>query len=316
MNKVLVAVDGFTEQHMAQIEQSVADWGTCVRIAQDCAESTYREQLADANVAIGWPKAHWIAESNLEFLQLASVGYDDLLHKGLGAMPKLTVCNLKGVLVIPVAEQVLAAMYCMARGLHRHARDQIEKRWERLAAYQEITSSTVCIIGMGGIGCEVARRTRAVGMVVHGVARSPEKIPPQLVDTAFGWTEMPQALSTADHVVLCFPATPEYHHMFDQDMFACMKKGAYFYNVGRGSVVDETALLKTLSSSHLAGAALDVFQEEPLPSDHPLWNRPDVLVTPHSAGRSVNEFRRICDLFTNNIERLRCGESLLNQITL
>jgi phosphoglycerate dehydrogenase-like enzyme len=127
---------------------------------------------------------------------------------------------------------------------------------------------------------------------------------------------MKDALAVADHVVLSFPGTAANARMFDASMFGAMKSGAFFYNVGRGIVVDEGALFTALKSRHLGGAAIDVFQQEPLQADHPLWDADNILITPHSAGRSVKEFDRICDLFVRNLQRLEKGEPLLNRIDL
>jgi phosphoglycerate dehydrogenase-like enzyme len=316
VQKILVAIDGFLDEHMVKIDQAIAGWGHCVRINQDTPAQVYAEQLRDATVVAGWPKPKWVLESNVEFFQLTSVGYDNYLNFGLESKPNLRICNLKGVLVIPVAEQVVAGMFCLARGLHHHVVDRLQKRWQRQGAYREIEGGTVCVIGMGGIGTEVARRCQALGMKVIGVTRHPEKVLKSIVTRVEPWENLSTAIGEADHVVLCFPATAQYKNMFDAQMLQRMKRGAFFHNVGRGSVVDEIALANTLSSGHLAGAALDVFHEEPLPQDHVFWSMDNVLITPHSAGRSTREFDRISDLFAENLKRFHAGEPLRNQIQL
>lgn len=316
MQQVLIAIDGFTDEHVSKIDRTLEGWARSVRIPQNSPESVYLQQLHEARVVVGWPQPKWMLGSSVDFFQLASVGYDNYLNCGLENMASLRICNLNGVLVIPIAEQVIAGMFCLTRGLHHHVVDRMEKRWERLPCYWEISGATVCIVGMGGIGTEVAWRCHALGMKVLGVARHPEKVSREFVAHIFPWNEMTTAISQADHVVLCFPATEQYRNMFDRAMFQQMKHGAFFHNVGRGSVVDEAALVDALNRGQLAGAALDVFQQEPLPVDSPLWSRDDVLITPHSAGRSLREFDRICDLFVENLSRFKNSEPLLNQIQL
>ncbi|WP_425400002.1 D-2-hydroxyacid dehydrogenase [Aeoliella sp.] len=316
MQKVIVAVDGFSDQHMQAIDTAVRDWATCVRIEQAGSEDELRQSLQDATAIVGWPKPQLVAESPVQLLQLASVGYEDYLQLGLSEKPGFQACNLGRVPSIPVAEQVIAMMFALARGLHQHALDKQDKRWLRLQRYPEITGSTVCIIGVGGIGTEVARRCKALGMEVLGVGRHPEHMPSELLTRAYAWNDMATALSIADHVVLCFPATSENANMFNAGLFGSFKKGAILYNVGRGSVVHEADLVAALHSGQLGGAGLDVFQQEPLPPEHPLWEMENVIITPHSAGRSVKEYDRICQLFVDNLERFHTRQPLLNRISL
>lgn len=153
-------------------------------------------------------------------------------------------------------------------------------------------------------------------MHVLGVGRHPDAMPQEHLDHAYAWDELPDVLSSADHVVLCFPATPENRNLFNAQLLQHIKRGAFFYNVGRGSVVDEEALAECLRSGQIRGAGLDVFHEEPLPAEHPFWSMESVLITPHSAGRSVREYDRICDLFVENLTRFHQGQPLLNVVRL
>ncbi|QDS98826.1 D-2-hydroxyacid dehydrogenase [Adhaeretor mobilis] len=316
MIRVLIAVNGFSETNIVRIREATRGWADCVRINQEAPAAEYHQQLSEADVLIGWPEPQWLLESPLLYFQLASVGYDSYLNLGLGEKQAFTACNIRGVPAIPVAEQVLAMMFCLARNLHCHAIDRTEKRWQRQLNYWEITGNTICIVGMGGIGSELARRCKAIGMNVVGVGRNPDAMPHELLTAAFAWDEMSKAFATADHVVLCFPATAEYQNMFNKELFGCMKAGACFYNVGRGSVVDETALADCLRSGHLRGAGLDVFQEEPLAQDHPFWGLSNVILTPHTGGRSIHEYERICGLFVENLHRFHHGLPLGNVIQL
>lgn len=316
MHKVVVAVDSFSDQHIELIQQATRGWAYFARIEQGLSEQHYRQALQGATVLIGWPQPHLVADSSIQLLQLASVGYEDYLNLGLGSKAEFRACNLGRVLCLPIAEHIMAMIYCLARGLQQHARDMPERRWQRLPCYPEVTDSTICIVGVGGIGTEVAQRCKGVGMRVLGVGRHPERMPMNLLDGAYAWDNMAEAFAQSDHVMLSFPATSDNANMFDAALFNSFKRGAILYNVGRGSVVNETDLVDALRTGQLGGAGLDVFQHEPLPPEHPLWAMDNVLVTPHSAGRSVREFDRICGLFVDNLQRFRDGRPLLNPIEL
>jgi phosphoglycerate dehydrogenase-like enzyme len=263
---------------------------------------------------IGWPQPQWLLGSQIEFLQLPSVGFEQYVGRGLENEPRLRIANAQGVFSIAAAEHFLAMMFGLARRLHKHVEDKLNRRWRRQQEYWEITGSTVCIVGMGGIGTEIARRCSGIGMKVVGVARHPENVSSHHLIDLFTMEDIQAAVEHADHVVACIPASDENRHLFDAFLFASMKPGACFYNLARGSLVDEDALLSALVSEHLRGAGLDVFQEEPLPREHPLWSQENVIITPHAAGRSVNEHDRICDLFVDNLKRFHNGEPLRNRI--
>lgn len=315
MHKILIAIDSFTEEHVSLIHQASAGWAVCTRVDQN-SERDYQRLVGESTVVVGWTPSAWLVESPVQFFQLASVGYDPYLHSGLDEKPNFQLCNLGDIFCLPVAEHFIGTMFCLARCLHKHAEDRLAKRWQRQLRYEEIEGSTICIVGVGGIGTAIARRCKALGMNVIGVGRHPDRLPKELLSQTFAWDDMKNALAVADHVVLSFPGTAANARMFDASMFGAMKSGAFFYNVGRGIVVDEDALFTALKSRHLGGAAIDVFQQEPLQADHPLWDVDNILITPHSAGRSVKEFDRICDLFVRNLQRLEKGEPLLNRIDL
>lgn len=314
MKRIMIAVDGFSENHLNQIKNAAANWGECVRIDESTNEGDYRTCLSRTQIVVGWPQPHWMLESPVEYLQLASAGYEAFQGLGLCEKTGVLVCNIGGELSCAVADHFVAMMCCLTRGLHHHIADKELCRWQRLERYGEISGSTVCIVGMGSIGGEISKRCQGLGMQVLGVGRHPETMPSKYLDKKYSWSEIPKALSFANHVVLCFPGSPENNNMFNAKMFGYMRSGAFFYNIARGSIVEESALLDALNSRHLAGAGLDVFRQEPLPSDHPFWELDNVLITPHAAGRSESEYNRICALFCENLIRLNQGLPLMNQI--
>lgn len=297
---VLIAMNEFTDAHMGKIADCLEGWATWERIDALASAELYAARLKTAQIAAGWPQPEWVRESRLHWLQLGSVGFENYLSAA-SAHPDFRLCNASGVMSVPVAEQFIAMLFGLARRLPHHKKDQLERRWRRQPVYDEIAGSTVCIVGVGDIGTEMARRCLALGMNVIGVRRN-ARIPHPIIERLYPLDRLDQAIAQADHVVLIMPSTPDTLGLFDDGMFGRMKRGAYFYNLARGSLVDEAALIRHLRSGHLAGAGLDVFACEPLPGDSELWTFDNVIVTPHSGGRSVKEFDRICNLFVENLQ--------------
>jgi phosphoglycerate dehydrogenase-like enzyme len=153
-------------------------------------------------------------------------------------------------------------------------------------------------------------------MSVIGVTRTGKEPAGPPVSRVYGIDALPDALAEADHVVLTIPASPRTQGLFDEAMFRRMKRGAYFINIARGSLVVEADLVKVLKDGHLRGAGLDVFDQEPLSADHPFWGLPNVVISPHAAGRSNDEYTRLCDLFVRNLDLYHAGKPLINRISL
>jgi phosphoglycerate dehydrogenase-like enzyme len=311
---VLVAVDDFTELQIARIAEALAGWATWERVPHAAAER-YAERLQTSRVLIGWPQPEWLPPSAVEYFQLPSVGCDPYLDRGLPEKPNFTLCNARGVMTIAVAEHFVAMLMALARRLPQHVDDRRTKRWQRQPVYSEVAGTTVCLVGLGEIGTAIARRCLGLEMNVVGV-RKRAASGHELVRRVYPLDRLTEAISQADHVVLTLPATPETVNLVDAGVLAAMKPGAYLYNLARGGLVDEDALVAALHSGHLAGAGLDVFAQEPLPDDSPLWELDNVIVTPHAAGRSVREFDRLCDLFVENLGRYRRGVPLVNAVAL
>ncbi len=314
MIEVLIAVDGFDPEHLGKIQRAAQGWGRTTRIAESSPTESYCRHLANAHIVIGWPEPLWLLKSRVEFFQLPSAGFEQYVGVGLASRPHLRICNAQGVFSIAAVEHFMAMMYGLARRLHKHVEDKLSRRWRRQSEYWEITGSTVCVVGMGSIGTEIARRCAGIGMKVLGVARNPRTISSRYLTDLFTLEQIQDAVEQADHVVACIPAHEDNRHLFDAVLFASMKPGACFYNIARGSLVDEDSLVSALVSEHLRGAGLDVFEEEPLPPNHLFWSLENMIITPHAAGRSVKEYDRICDLFADNLERFHNGEPLRNQI--
>ena len=270
--------------------------------------------------------------ANLKWIQAHSAGVDYLLDKPIW-QSKVIITSLSGIHPVPIAEHALAMILAFRWNLRlmQHLQARVEwpqDRWQ-LFARPELRGSTLGIVGYGAIGRELARQAQALGMRVLATSRSGQRRPHQ------GYSEPglgdPEAIIPAeiyptpalldmlpqcDYVVTLMPLTPATRHLFGVEAFAHMKQTAFFFNLGRGAVVDETALIDALRRGQIAGAGLDVFETEPLPPESPLWQMDArrVIISPHVAGFSLKYDERASDLFAENLRRYLAGEPLLNLV--
>jgi phosphoglycerate dehydrogenase-like enzyme len=208
-------------------------------------------------------------------------------------------------------------MLAFARQLPALVQAQRERRWlpPAVDSLFELSGQTLAIVGTGAIGTAIAERAAAFGMRVLGVRRSAAGLVlPQGFSAMVSIAAIDTALRDADHAVITLPLTAETRKLFATDRLAAMKRGAYLYNVGRGGVVDQDALLAALRSGQLAGAGLDVTEPEPLPAESPLWHEPGVILTAHSSGLTPRSFERYQALLVDNMRRFERGEEPLNVV--
>lgn len=246
----------------------------------------------------------------LKWVQTTSAGVGQLVHR-LGIQPdELIVTTASGIHAQPLAEFVIGSLLYHVRRFDRLLADQQDHRWERHCT-RSLAGMTMAIIGPGRIGREVARVARAFGMRVLAMARSGgiDRAGDLGVDRTFGRHELHDMLSQADCLVLSTPHTPETERMIGAVELSAMKPGSTLVNIARGAIVDEAALIQALERGQLAFAALDVFQDEPLPADSPLWELPNVLISPHSASTVDTENARIVDLFIRNLGHYLDGDT-------
>ena len=227
-------------------------------------------------------------------------------------MPNTVFTTARGVHAIPLAEFAGMAMLIHSRRALHALREQRRKHWERYAG-TDLEGRTAVVVGLGAVGLEVARVAHALRLRVVGVKRHPETAGDELpVDILIGPAELPAHLAKADFLILIAPHTDETEGMIGPEELAALPAGAALINIGRGALVDEPALVAALESRHLGGAYLDVFAEEPLPTDSRLWDMPNVLISPHSGSTSDRENGRIIDLFCQNLRRYLAREPMLN----
>jgi phosphoglycerate dehydrogenase-like enzyme len=204
------------------------------------------------------------------------------------------------------------SMTLFNKGL-RLFRDQANKNWERYAG-RDLAGGTVVIVGVGAIGAEIARLCSSFRMRVIGLKRRTEGIDPRSLhlDELFAQDQLSDVLPRAEYLILTAPHTSETEGMIGAEELDLLPRGAVLINIARGALVDEPALVDALRSGQLRGASLDVFAQEPLPEDNPLWTLPNVLISPHSASTVEKENERLTGLFCENLGRYRNGEALLN----
>jgi len=258
------------------------------------------------------------AAEQLVWVQAQSAGVDRYLSiPELMEEEPIVLTNLRAVHGPAIADHAFAMLLALTRDLGVHLEARGEGRWlrEGSGALEPIAlqDRTLLVVGLGGIGTEIARRGHGFGMRVLATRRSDEP-GPAFVERVAKSSELLALLPEADVVAISVPLTPETERLFDREAFAAMKRSSYLINVARGQVVDTGALVEALDSGQLAGACLDVTDPEPLPSDHPLWRRANVVITPHVAASAELTEERAWALFRENARRFDAGEPLLNVV--
>ncbi|RYL92556.1 D-2-hydroxyacid dehydrogenase [Sporolactobacillus sp. THM7-4] len=249
---------------------------------------------------------------NIQWVQSTSVGVDKMLRDEI-INSDLVITNTRGCTSVPIAEHTFALISALAKRLPSMIRNQVSCRWDEIPV-GDLSGAVVGIIGYGDIGYEIAIRCRAFGMRVIGCRKNPDKSPKNDPAEVVGMDQLDSVLAKSDFVVLSLPSTSETFHLFNREKLAMMKPGSFLVNVGRGNTVVENDLIECLGNGQLAGAALDVFEAEPLPQDHPLWTFENVIVSPHRAYYSSSTLQRYMDLFMENLRLFSKGKPLLNVV--
>lgn len=276
-----------------------------------------RDVLPGSEILLSWNfradqlRKAWDLATDLKWIHWCGAGVDAALFPALRDS-EVILTNARGVFDRPMAEYVLGLIIAMAKSFP----DTFAAKSTRTWAYQltgKIEGRRALIVGTGSIGRSIASLLGAVGMQVTGVGRTPRE-----GDADFGRIhgidELNSVLAAADYVINVTPLTEATHNLFSSIRFAAMKPAARFINVGRGASVDEPALKKALDNGIIAGAALDVFQTEPLPADSPLWSTENLIISPHMSGDFFGHERALVELFVENLRRYRAGIPLKNVV--
>jgi phosphoglycerate dehydrogenase-like enzyme len=251
----------------------------------------------------------------LRWMQQWGAGADWLMRFPEAAELPFVLTNASGVHAIPISEQILGYMLMFARGLHRAVRAQARREWWRPSRSEvfELAGRTLLLIGVGAIGERTAQLASAHGMRVEGIRRDPS-IGAAGVAAMYSPDQLRARLPQADFVVLTVPLIAETRNMIDAAALDRMKPSSYLINIGRGGTIDEAAMAAALREGRIAGAALDVFAQEPLPADSPLWDLDNLIITGHYSGNTPRYHERATEIFLDNLRRFRAGEPLRNVV--
>jgi phosphoglycerate dehydrogenase-like enzyme len=272
-------------------------------------EAEVRERLPQAEIlfAYQFPVHLLPLGTRLRWFQVMGAGVDGVVSGP--RLPDVVVTNVRGIFGVAMAEYALAYMLAHAQGLRRVLDQQAARQWEQFTP-SLLSGSTVGIVGMGSIGREVAARCAALGMRVIGLKREPGDVPG--VERVYPADQIDAFLPRCDYLVCVVPNTPRTTGLLTRERLRALKPGAFLVNMGRGNIVREQDLAEALHAGWLAGAAVDVFNTEPLPPDSPLWDAPNVAITPHISG--VNRPEQLVTLFLDNLDRYLRGEPLRFQV--
>lgn len=235
---------------------------------------------------------------NLKFIQLTSAGFERV-PIGYIEEHEIQLFNAKGIYSIPIAEWVLLKILEIYKNSRHFYFAQYKKKWDKKRDLLELTNKTAAIIGFGNIGTEIAKRLKAFGVYLIGVGK--RKIQSELLDEYFTIDDIDEVLSKSDIVILTLPLTKKTRNIINAEKISKMKQNSVLVNVSRGGVIDQTALTEELNGEKFLGLALDVFEEEPLPMDSPLWDFKRVIITPHNSFVSEKTNERLFNLLIKNL---------------
>jgi len=293
MHKRKIVITNTLNQNLIdQLKVIIPDWTIIVGKDRDI----WQEHLHDAEIITGWKKGiekECLApQSKLKWIQTWSAGVDSLPLESLESK-NIIVTSANGVHAYPISESIFAFMLGLTRKIHTYVKNQQEKKWHHSGIKLEMHEKTIGIIGVGAIGKETAKIAKAFGMRVLGVRHSGKQ--QEYVDEMYTTDQLDMVLPNCDYVVVTLPLTKDTKNLFDSKKFDLMKPSAFFINIGRGEIVVEGDLITGLQNGIIAGAGLDVFEQEPLSADSPLWEMENVIITPHIAGSTEHYNQRVIE---------------------
>lgn len=282
-----------------------------------CAAADVAQQAAGIDILFGHPSADLLPVApKLKWIQSSSAGVEFVARIPELVASDVILTNTRGAHGPSIGEHAMALLLTMTRHIPESIEQQKRKHWERGRLYRtarEVNGLTMGIVGFGAIGKGIAQRALGFEMNVIAVdAMAVDGTP--FVDEVWPVSQLDELMTASDVVVVACPLTAESRNLIDAAMLAKMKDDAYLIVVSRGGIVDEAALIATLNSGKLAGVALDVVAQEPLPANDPLWDCPRLVITPHLAGASAPKERRVVEIFKENLIRFQNGDPLLNVV--
>lgn len=295
--------------------RDVSDFANAERRGDFSSRKQFDALLAEAEIIYGsGSPTNVIARApKLKWIQTTNAGVDDFWDSDI-IRSSVIVTNTRGMHAISIGECVLELMLMFVKKMPLCFQLKQERQWKRFSL-TVLHSKTVGIVGLGRIGREVARLSKAFGMRVLATRRSTKQVThARNVDILLPQDRLPQLLSESDFVVLTLPLTSETNKLIGEEELRSMKPSAYLINIGRGNVVDEATLIRALEENWIAGAGLDVFATEPLPTESRLWDLPNVIFSPHVAGEIEDYYMQATDLFCENLRRYLNGKKLRNVV--
>ena len=304
-------VPSMDEQALSQLREDAP--AVEIIVAQNQNDALNKVVDVDAAYTFVTPEFIRLGKT-LRWVQVASAGVESYLFPEL-VESDIILTNAKGVYGVHIAEHVIAFILSFGRAINILVHRQIDEIWESRANLPviEIGGQTLGIIGLGGIGLEVAKNAHALGMRILAVDPT-QTHQPDYIEHLWRLDKLHNMLRESDFAAICCPLTPQTRHMMSAEEFKCMKPTAYLINIARGGIVDQEALIKALETKEIAGAGLDVTEPEPLPKGNPLWQMENVIITPHMSGQSPISGRRLMKLLAENLKRFANGEPLLNVV--
>jgi len=268
------------------------------------------EDMRWADVVTGHPSRKMLMEAeNIRWLHIQSAGVEGYADRGIYANPDIIVTRTADVFSTAMAEHAIGMMLALNRLFPKYLRLQAARRWDRSGERYEVDGAVVLMLGTGSIAAEVVKRLKGFNCKIIGVRRDAARAAGGY-DAIFPSERLHDALCEADYIINSLPLTPQTYKYIGYEEFAVMKPRAMVINIGRGATIDTNALIDALRSGRIAGAGLDVTDPEPLPSDSPLWDMENVIITPHSSGFSDNTDRRRLECFASQLRKFLSGEPL------
>lgn len=305
----------FTKRFSDEKMESFSELGyEVVYIRED--EASYRDELSDVDLLVCYDPFETLDISKLKklkWIQLFSVGIDQLPKQKVRGQG-IIVTNNKSGFSIPMGEWIVMKILELLKNSKGFYDNQREKKWQPDSTLLELYNKTVCFIGTGSIAIEAAKRLQGFDVNIIGINSTGRRV--EYFNNCHPMKELSYALSQADAVVISIPYTKETHHLINEENISFIKKGACLINIARGSIVKEPALIEALREGNIHGAALDVFEEEPLPAESPLWEMSNAIITPHNSWVSEMRTERRYSIIYENLRRHIKGEVLLNIVDI
>ncbi|MEA4848872.1 MAG: phosphoglycerate dehydrogenase [Clostridiaceae bacterium] len=305
----------FTKRFDEERMKSFAELGyEIVYVNED--EVSYSDEISDADLLVCYDPFERLDISKLKqlkWIQIFSVGIDQL-PKQKAREQGIIVTNNKSGFSIPMGEWIVMKILELLKNSKEFYNKQREKKWQLDPTLLELYKKTVCFVGTGSIASEAAKRLQGFDVNITGMNSTGRRV--EYFNSCYPMKELSHALSQADIVVLSIPYTKETHHLIDENSIDFIKKGAFLINIARGSIIKEPALIEALRKGNIRGAALDVFEEEPLPAESPLWDMDNVIITPHNSWISDMRTERRYNIVYENLRRYISGEKLLNIVDI